>query len=135
MFPFYLIVSVFLRTYTFFQARYSNCKIKIEIPFEKTTTSAHTHTHTPDTQNVNAVTITVARTQHMKLKIFSEMWSQIDGIELSLVKMKLIKIENTHCERDRKWLVPMCLCDYRRVCLCGLGLQCVVHGHRRPCAR
>lgn len=46
-------------------------------------------------------------TAHGNKNIFRNVWSQLDGIELSLVKMKLIKIENTHthCERDGRWLV------------------------------
>lgn len=60
-------------------------------------------------------TTIVAHTAHEIKNIFRNVWSQLDGIELSLVKMKLIKIENTHCERERdgKWLVLMCLYDYK----------------------
>lgn len=46
---------------------------------------------------------TVARcTAHENKNIFRNVWSQLDGIELSLVKMKLIKIENTRTHTVRE---------------------------------
>lgn len=57
------------------------------------TTNRHigkTHMHTQRDTQINMLTI--------KLKNIVRMWSQIDGIKQSLVKMKLIKTESANRE-------------------------------------